>query len=434
MSDLEARTVPAASYGALRRAAPALCGYAAVRTLGLAVLWLWSQARGESAYTLLTARWDALWYTRVAESGYGYEVRLPNGSVHSDLAFFPLLPWLERLVAAVSPLSYADGGFLVCLLASLAAAWGIFAVADHVHGRRAGVYAVLLWAVLPVGIVQSMAYSESPFTALAAWSLYAVLRGRWMAAGVLASLAGLTRPVGLTVAAAVGVAGVACFLRERAGPVRARTSRAGGGSAGAADGVRNAGGADLPATAPRVPVPHGAPHPPGTRALTVRAHRVLGMLLAPLGTAGYILWVGHRTGNGPLGYFDVQAGWENGFDGGYAFARFVAAMFTSFPSAPAGLGLVLGVCLVVGLYAVCVRQRQPLPLLVYSGAVAALALGASGYFGSKPRLLLPAFPLLLPLALALARRRVPGAALVVGSAAVVSAVYGASWLNGSGPP
>jgi hypothetical protein len=48
--------------------------------------------------------------------------------------------------------------------------------------------------------------------------------------------------------------------------------------------------------------------------------------------------------------------------------------------------------------------------------------------------LLPAFPLLLPLALALARLRTAGSVLVTGVVAVASAVYGAFWLNGSGPP
>ncbi|CAL9404052.1 hypothetical protein SUDANB108_01525 [Streptomyces sp. enrichment culture] len=392
MTDLQTRAAPSRA-GALRRAAPALLGYAAVRALGLLVLFVWSAARDKSGYTLLTARWDALWYVRVAELGYGYEVRLANGDVHSNLAFFPLLPWLERLVAAVSPLSYADGGFVVGALASLAAAWGIFAVADRVYGRRAGVCAVLLWAVLPVGIVQSMAYSESLFTALAAWSLYAVLTGRWVTAGVLALLAGLTRPVGLAVVAAVWVAAIASFLGER--------------RAAAFLGER------------RTPSP---------------VRRILGMLLAPLGTAGYVLWVGHRTGGGPLGYLDVQAGWRNGFDGGYAFARFVAGKFTSFPSAVAGAGLILGVASVVWLYLAGLRRRQPLPLLVYSGVVTALALCASSYFGSKPRLLMPAFPLLLPLALALARQRTRRSAWILGVLAVVSSVYGAFWLNGSGPP
>ncbi|MFG3103725.1 hypothetical protein ACGFZL_24835 [Streptomyces sp. NPDC048182] len=372
----------AARPGALRRATPALLGYAAVRALGLLVLAVWSAARGTSAWTLLTARWDSLWYTRVAELGYGYQVRLPNGDVHSNLAFFPLLPWLERLGAALTPLSAAGAGFAVALLASLAAAWGIFAVADRVYGRRAGVCAVLVWAVLPVGIVQSMAYSESLFTALAAWSLYAVLTGRWVSAGTLAALAGLTRPVGLAVVAAVWAAGIAATLNDRPGGAR----------------------------------------------------RLAGMVLAPLGAAGYVLWVGHRTGGGVLGYLDVQAGWRNGFDGGLAFARFVAARFTSVPGALAGVALIVGVALVLWLYAAGVRQRQPLPLLVYSGVVTALALCASSYFGSKPRLLMPAFPLLLPLALALARARMPRPAAVLAGVALLSAGYGAFWLNGSGPP
>lgn len=419
MTDLATRADPPRAP-ALRRAAPALLGYAAVRALGLVVLAVWSAARGKSAYTLLTARWDSLWYTRVADLGYGYEVRLPDGHVHSDLAFFPLLPWLERLLHALTPLGPADAGLVVALVASLAAAWGIFAVADHVHGRRTGVCAVLLWAVLPVGIVQSMAYSESLFTALAAWALYAVLTDRWPTAGVLAALAGLTRPVGLAVVAAVWAAGIASFVRDR----------------GAADahGAHARGHAlPRPAEGPlgRVPAPDGAldtSRAPGA------AGRALALLLAPLGALGYVLWVGHRTGKGPLGYLDIQAGWRNGFDGGAAFAGFVGEKFTSFPGALAGVGIVIGVALVIWLYVVCVRRRQPLPLLVYAGVVTALALCASSYFGSKPRLLMPAFPLLLPLALALAGLRTSRSAVVVGGFAVLSAVYGAFWLNGSGPP
>ncbi|MFR0356452.1 hypothetical protein [Streptomyces sediminimaris] len=436
MTDLATRTAPPRG-GALRRAAPALLGYAAVRALGLVVLAVWSGAHGKSAHTLLTARWDALWYTRVAGLGYGYEVRLPNGDVHSDLAFFPLLPWLERLLHAVTPLSYADAGFAVSLLASLAAAWGIFAVADRVHGRgdrergeaclragdggrRVGVCAVLLWAVLPVGIVESMAYSESLFTALAAWSLYAVLTGRWPAAGALAALAGLTRPVGLAVAAAVWAAGIASFGRERSTA-----------DPGAAHAGEHAPAPSAHSPSGRDPASEGAP---GTAYAPGTARRALALFVAPLGAAGYVLWVGHHTGRGPLGYLDVQAGWRNGFDGGAAFARFVAGELTSFPSVLAGLGTIAGVGLVIGAYAVCVRRRQPLPLLVYAGVVTALALCASSYFGSKPRLLLPAFPLLLPLAVPLARLRTSRSALVVCGVAAASAVYGAFWLNGSGPP
>ncbi|MET9498040.1 hypothetical protein [Streptomyces sp. NPDC006552] len=365
-----------------RRALPALLGYAGVRAVGLLALAVWSAAAGKSPHTLLSARWDSLWYTRVAGQGYGWSVTLPDGSVHSNLAFFPLLPWLERAGAALTPLSYADAGLVVSGLASLAAAWGVFAVGDQVGGGRTGVCLAVLWGALPVGIVASMAYSEALFTALAAWGLWAVLRRHWVSAGLLAALAGLTRPVGAAVVAAVWVAAALWIARERRAPWRL----------------------------------------------------VLGVLLAPAGAAAYVLWVGHRTGGGLFGYLDVQGQWGNGFDGGAAFARFVGERFTSPLGALAGTGLILGVALVIWLYVTEVRRRRPVPLLVYTGIVVALALCASGYFGSKPRLLLPAFPLLLPVAVALARWRTSRSAWLLGGLALVSAVYGAFWLNGSGPP
>lgn len=363
-----------------RRAAPALAVFAAVRLFGLTVLAVWGAAAGSSPHTLLSARWDSLWYARIAAEGYGYEIALPNGDVHSNLAFFPLLPWLERIVAAVTGLSYGSAGLVVSALAGLAAAWGIFAVAALLHGRRAGVFAVAVWAALPVAVVQSMAYSESLFTALAAWSLYAALRGRWLTAGLLAAGAGLTRPVGAAVVAAVWVAVV--LARRR-----------------------------------------------GERSWRQPA----GALLAPMGAAAYVLWVGARTGGGPTGYLDVQGGWGNGFDGGWAFARFIGARLAS-SAFLAGVALIAGVALVLWLYGLCVRRRQPVPLLVYAGIVVALALCASGYFGSKPRLLLPAFPLVFPPAAALARWRTGRAVALLCVLGAASAAYGAFWLNGSGPP
>ncbi|MEE1942729.1 mannosyltransferase family protein [Streptomyces sp. TRM 70361] len=364
---------------ALRYAAPALLAYSGVRALGLLVLAGWAAAADRDAYRLLSARWDSLWYARIAEDGYGHTARAANGDLHPDLAFFPLLPALERALSAVTPLDAAGAGVAVSALASLCAAAALFAIGDRLYGRSAGITLAVLWAALPVGIVQSMAYSESLFTALAAWALYALLTGRWVWAGTLAALAGLTRPVGAAVVAAVWIAAAGRLRRERR----------------------------LPASA------------------------VAGVLLAPLGWLGYVGWVGARTGS-PAGYLDVQAQWGNGFDGGAAFAAFVWDRLTGAPAG--GVALLAGVGLVVWLCVWCVRQRQPPPLLAYAGTVVVLALCARGYFGSKPRLLLPAFPLLLPLAVALTRLRPAATAAVLATAALGSAVYGAFWLHGSGPP
>ena len=368
---------------ALRRAAPALLAYAGTRLLGLVVLAIWGAFADKNPHQLLSARWDSLWYARIAEEGYGHTLFLPDGAVHADLAFFPLLPALERVISAMTPLTAADAGLVVSSVTSLCAAWGIFAIGDLLYGRRVGLTLAALWGVLPVGIVQSMAYSESLFTALAAWGVYAALTRRWLWAGLCAALAGLTRPVGAAVVAAVWAAAVVELLRER----------------------------------------RSAPLPPRLLA---------GVVLAPLGGLGYVAWVAFRTGSA-TGYFDVQGGWGNGFDGGLAFAGFIGGLLTSLPFV-AGLGLLLGVGALIWLFTGCVRQRQPLPLLAYGGAVLVLALAAKGYFGSKPRLLIPAFPLLLPVAVVLARLRPVRSGLVLGSVGLASAVYGAFWLHGSGPP
>ncbi|MBT2439397.1 hypothetical protein J7E93_04525 [Streptomyces sp. ISL-36] len=352
--------------------AVALGGYAATRVLGLAVLALAAAMTGKDGLHRLKGRWDSVWYTRIAEHGYGYEVTLPNGSVHSDLAFFPLFPFLARAL----PFDAATAGLLVSWTASLAAAWGIYAVGAHIAGRPAGVALAVLWGVYPTAFVQSMAYTETLFTALAAWSVLAVLRERWILAGALCVCAGLTRPTAAALIAAIGITALVTAVRDRRLPVR----------------------------------------------------MVAGVLLAPLGWLAYIVYVGVRQDSGTA-YFDVQAAWGNSIDGGIALARFIWGLP---PLAALGLCAALG--LLGWLVVLCVRQQQPLPLLVYTIAVVVISLIGAAYFGSRPRLMMPAFGLLLPAATALVRLRIRNRVLVLAGLALASAGYGAFTLLGSGPP
>ncbi|WP_405388860.1 hypothetical protein OG596_13510 [Streptomyces sp. NBC_01102] len=371
---------------ALVAAAPALAAYTAVRLVGLVVLLVWASADGKDALNRLGGRWDSVWYQRIAENGYGYTVTLPDGGVHPDLAFFPLLPALERTLAELTPVTLQGAGLAVAWAAGLAAAWGIFAVGARLHGRRAGVLLAVLWGVYPTAFVQSMAYTETLFTALAAWALYAVLRDRWIVAGTLCVLAGLTRPTAAALVAALAVTAAAVLVREY--------------RAGDREGL-----------------------------LRRNARMLLGVCLAPLGWLAYVVFVAVRQG-GPFAYFEVQAQWGNSIDGGRALAAFVLGL-----PLPAALGLCAALGLLGWLMFLCVRQRQPLPLLVYGIAIVVISLIGSGYFGSRPRLMMPAFPLLLPPALALLRLRTTArTAAVVAVPALASAAYGAWTLLGTGPP
>jgi len=178
----------------------ALTAFVAIRVLGILVLEVAPRSEGRSAYGRLTG-WDAQWYAGIARHGYGLTKIVPDGRHLSDYAFFPLYPALERGLADLGPLSVLQAGLIISNVSAVAAAWAIYLLGERVAGR--GLILVVLWAALPISVVESMAYSEALFTALAAWSLWSVLGDRWVTAGVLTALAGSTRPVGVAVVAAV---------------------------------------------------------------------------------------------------------------------------------------------------------------------------------------------------------------------------------------
>lgn len=78
----------------------------------------------------------------------------------------------------------------------------------------------------------------------------------------------------------------------------------------------------------------------------------------------------------------------------------------------------LTVTLVVStaLYVLCVWDRQPLPLLLYSGVPLLIVLGSGGVYFPRARYLLPGFPLLLPVALHLSRASRRHLTLTIGTA------------------
>ncbi|MET7452765.1 hypothetical protein ABZT03_12870 [Streptomyces sp. NPDC005574] len=359
--------------------AAALGLFAAARVSGAVVLAATAWATGRQPLALLGRSWDSLWYLGIAAHGYGRVLRFQPGVVHSDLAFFPLYPGLVRALTTVSPLGGGAAGLAVSWLAAAVAACGMYALGARLHGRAVGTALVLLWGLLPHSVVLSMAYTEPVLTAFAVWALYAVLDGRWPLAGALAALAGLARPNGFAVAAAV-LAAAGCELwrcRGRAGKV--------------------------------------------THSLWT------GAALAPVGWGAYVLWVGRRVGDPLGGYFAVQRRWGSRFDFGRGSLGFVRHLLLHGDRFVFPMTMVI-VAVSVVLYALLLADRAPLPLLVYSGVLLLVTLGGSGFFESKPRFLLPAFPLLLPPARALvrtARARPWHATVVVGALAGLSFAYGA---------
>jgi len=416
----------------LRAAGPALLLYLAARAVGLAALLLLS--RRSAGYTLhrLAVHWDAYWYLDIAQHGYDHAIRAPMpGQGHhryTNLAFFPVYPALIRLLHTLLPvLPWGVAGLATAGLCSLVAAWGMQAAVAYRYGPRVGTLAVLLWGIGPAAVIEWAGYSESAFTALVSWALFAVLKRRWLTAGTLTLLAGLTRPTGVAMAAALIAAAaleVWTGLREP-GSGRPRLDRLYRFAAGF-------GGYDSSAVSA---VSGPAALDPG-RARPALWRPVTAALIAPVGWLGFVAWTGLRLHHWNA-YFQIQALWKSRFDFGHTTAADFKKLLTS--STPVYLYVPVVGCVLIAavvLLAATAAQRQPLPFVLLSLVTVVIALGDDSYFSSRARFLLPAFPLLLPIASGLARIRNRTVLVAVPAAAtVVSALYGAYvLLYAPGPP
>jgi hypothetical protein len=366
--------------------APALI-FLGIRETGLLVL-AWMSGRNGHSVSEALRSWDGQWFLAIAGGGYeGVPAGLVDAygqrSAETPLAFFPGYPTVVRWFAAV------DGGGGIGLVTSALTLTIVFGVVcsyalarlgDHVRGGspRTGLVLVALFAATPMSIVLSMAYSEAMFCALAAWSLVGVLERRWVLAGVCCALAGLVRSTGAAVVLAVGLAVVVAVVDRR-------------------DGWR-----------PWV-----------------------GGVLAPVGLLGYLAWVGVRTGEWN-GWFALQErGWGTGFDGGAATVRFSLDALADARSVLEVVTVALIVVAVV-LLVIGIVRRVEWPLLVYGAGVLVMDLTSNGLMNSKARLMLPAFTLLVPVALALAKRRTSTVVVTLCGLAVASSWFGAYALTSWG--
>ena len=327
----------------------------------------------------ITSRWDAQWYARIAEQGYGTTLPGTHHRLLSDYAFFPLFPFLERCLHWATDLSFTTSGVIVSLISSIAAAIAITFIAQTFAGQDFARALLILWAVYPLSALLWMSYSESLFTALASWSLYFVIKKRWFAAGLSAALVGATRPIGLAIVAVIAIEALLYIKRYKSvAPISA-------------------------------------------------------LILAPLGWASFIAYADiHSHSRTIFAYFNFQKGWGNGFDGGIAFFSWIGHALLHQPLS--GAAVLAGLFLVLwALIATC-RMAIPRPLKLYAIFMVAISLSSAGYFSSKPRYLIPAFILLAPLAAITSKWSARRQVIIYSIATVLAAIAGALWLLGSTAP
>jgi len=284
--------------------------------------------------------WDSKWFIRAAGMGWPRHLPMVNGHVGgSTVAFFPVFPLTFRWLSDLTGLPLLASGAIVSTASGLTAMIAVWMLVRHYAGPKAADRSTLLLALFPASFVFSLVYAEGIIITLVAGTLLALLKRRWLLAGILAAVATGTAPVALAV-------GVSCaWVAWKA----IRDDR------------------DWKALA--------AP------------------LLTPVGFIAYQVWLWRHTGNLSAWRLTEAGGWHS-----YVSAAYPVHIITSFIGHPlvstATINLVFACIIIVVVCAiVAIRSHLPTPVLLYALSVAVVAI-LTRPVGPRPRFIMLAFPLI----------------------------------------
>ncbi|WP_018180292.1 hypothetical protein [Jongsikchunia kroppenstedtii] len=376
-----------------RRTLEPILVFLLIRMIGLLVLERAAQLHDRGLGSLLSA-WDGRWMLAIAQHGYSNvpSTQTDVNGVHTATtayAFFPGYPYVVRWISALPGVTVFGAAIAVNVVFGCAAAVAvcrigtrcaemmtdrkrIFGGPGPIDADRAGLLLTALFAAAPMAVVFSMAYTEAMFCALAAWALVGVLERRWLLAGFCTLAAGFSRPTAVVLIAVVAFAALA--------------ARRDGWRAWAA------------------------------------------IVLSPIGYVTYLCIVWAQTGHVD-GWSRIQSeGWGTTFDWGRNTWDFLNySLVNSSEVAPVASSCIVIATAVLAL--VMWGERVPWPISLYGTGVLASIVLTSGLMMSRPRLLLPAFVIMVPIAIGLARSRLPVQLTVCGALVAFSSWFGAHMLT-----
>ena len=331
--------------------------FLASRAVVLISLWFATRLAPERSLGQYASSWDGGWYLAVASGGYPATV--PEAA-DSTLAFFPVYPLVVRAVDGLPGTTPVGAALLVGGIAALGATVVVWLLGRALLGADVADRAAALLAFFPGSFVLSMVYAEGVLLLLAAGCLLALVRRRWLLAGILAALGTASRPNAVALVASCAWAAVVA-IRSR--------------------------GSWRPLVAPA---------------------------LAPLGIVGFFAYLWARTGEATAWFQAQRAGWQERIvplaivDDLRQLARdpFVDMNNTV---------VIVGAALALAGVALLLRSGLPGEVVVVALVVLGLAF-VSETLGPRPRFVLTAFPVFYAVA-----ARIRGAAFssVLGMSACV---------------
>lgn len=170
----------------------------------------------------MTVLWDGSWYRYIAEHGYPHALPVDAASGHvaqNAWAFYPLFPLLSRMLMSATGLGFPVVASCLSLVCGLGAAVIMGRLLAERLGERVALATVAVWGAFPAAVALQIAYTEAIAMLVLCALLWALMRWNWLAAGALALLLGVTRPIAVPVAIVVAAMLWLRWRRRAADPI-----------------------------------------------------------------------------------------------------------------------------------------------------------------------------------------------------------------------
>ena len=174
-------------------------------------------------------QWDFGYYQKIAEFGYS--------GTDGSIAFYPLFPWLIRLVAYFS-ISYLAAGLIVSGIASVIAAILLRRIVQFNYPASVAMRSVWFFLIFPTAYFLHVGYSEALFLVLALASILAARVERWWLAGVLGAFCCMTRANGIVLVPTLAIEAAQQYCTRRKACSHDAVSPCGSGHVGSSSAQR----------------------------------------------------------------------------------------------------------------------------------------------------------------------------------------------------
>lgn len=146
-------------------------------------------------------KWDANNYVRIATGGYKY---FTVDGQYTTLAFFPLYPWLMKLVNIIFHNMQLSGLILSFVLYAGACAF-LYRLFCIDYSKAASLRAIVFISVFPHSLFFGTLMNESMLLFTMSASLYYIRKHNWILTGVFGALAAMSRMAGILLAISAAV-------------------------------------------------------------------------------------------------------------------------------------------------------------------------------------------------------------------------------------